>query len=99
MKGAPGYVALVLDEKTRQRLTSIAIFKTVRATHVTMAYRPAPDVYSKYVPLLGKFMDFEILGVYFDDCCQAAAIDGVPTENFSRVWKRPIARRNSVFLM
>jgi len=81
MKGAQGYVALVLDEETKAKLLSLVILPEVYCTHVTMAYRPKPEVYAKYQPLLGKDFDFEITGIRYDGIGQCARVTGVPTEN------------------
>lgn len=80
MKGAPGYVACVLDEETQRFLRGLSIFSVVRASHVTMAYRPTPDVYRRYSPMLGQEIEFDMTAVHMDENCQAVVVTGVPSE-------------------
>lgn len=80
MKGAPGLIGLVLDQETSQKLREICFFPNEHCKHVTMAYRPTPDIYAKYQPLIGQDIDFEIVECFFDTKGQAVTVSGVPSE-------------------
>jgi hypothetical protein len=81
MKGSPGYVALVLDWDTQIALRGLSLYPNEYSTHVTMAYRPTPEVYAKYQPLMGQVLEFEIPYCAIDGKAQAAAVLDVPSEN------------------
>ena len=81
MKGAPGLIAVVLDNETAEHLRNLAIHSNVFCKHVTMAYRPKPDVYSKYASLMGQEVEFDIVYEAFDSYGQTVAVKGVPSEN------------------
>jgi hypothetical protein len=80
MKGAPGLIGVKLDNATAEHLRKWAIYPNVFCGHVTMAYRPTPDVYAKYAPMLGKRIEFDITSMFQDDLGQAVAVHGVQSE-------------------
>jgi Fungal tRNA ligase phosphodiesterase domain len=80
-KGAPGYIACILSEEAITILNEIAIHPNCKATHVTLAFRPTPDVYEKYRDLIGKEISLRITDVVSDERGQAARVEGIPSEN------------------
>lgn len=79
-KGCPGLIGLVLDEAIATRLKGLTLHPNVKCHHITMAYRPDPDTYSKYAPLIGQRIEFDIDTLVQDDLGQAVTVSGVPSE-------------------
>lgn len=77
----PGYLAIVLDERTSALLRPCATHETVKAGHITMAYRPSRATYEQYQALLGQHVEFRITKLVSDECAQAVCVDGVLSEN------------------
>lgn len=81
MKGMPGLICVVLDEGTALTLRGFTARDNVKCQHVTMAYRPTPEVYAKYEELLGQTIEFELDTIVCDDKAQVVTVKGVPSEN------------------
>lgn len=80
MKGSPTLVAVVLSPETAAALRGLAVHPNVFCQHVTMAYRPTPDVYAKYASFIGHELEFDIVALALDANGQAVVVDGVPSE-------------------
>lgn len=81
MKGAPGLIAVVLDEDTKAALRDFVLHPHQYCEHVTMAYRPEPDTYNKYKDMMGQVIEFTIPAIFHDECGEAAVVEGVMSEN------------------
>jgi hypothetical protein len=77
----PGYVALVLDNPTQERLKAVAVHPHVHAHHVMIAFRPTKEVYHKYTQMIGRYLEFEVTSTVLDDKAQTFRVRGVPSEN------------------
>lgn len=85
MQGMPGYIAAVLDRQTAEALRRLARHPTVHCHHITMAFRPDHQTFSRYADMIGKSVEFEIVGVSHDDKGQAALVGGLMTEKVAHV--------------
>lgn len=81
MKGPPILVAAVLDQATSEMLRGLTLHENEYCHHVTMAYRPSPEVFAKYEHLIGRTIEFRIVNSFLDCNGQAATVNGVPSEN------------------
>src|SRR5262245_45895093 len=74
MKGAPGIIALVLDEETREQLKTLAVHRKVYCHHITLAYKPTPEVSAKYEKYIGKTIGVAFGRVFLDTRGQAIEV-------------------------
>ena len=82
------YWAVLLDEKNRDKLTSLVkpMHDNVYAEHITLAFRPSEDVDKAYQARLGEEVSFAVTAHYLDDGGQAVSVssadfkrqDGMP---------------------
>lgn len=76
-----GYIAVFLDNASKEKLKKMAIYPEVFADHLTLAYRPDTNTYEKYKKDLGKEIELKVGGIAKDNKCQALVIEGIESEN------------------
>ena len=76
-----GYIAAVLTPESQERLKKFALYPTIYAHHLTLAYRPSRTVWEKYQDLIGKKIVLHVTGLLIDSKAQAAIVTGCPSEN------------------
>lgn len=77
-----GYVAVVLDIESSQRLLALAIHPNHYAHHSTLFYHPEEETYEEHFgEYLGKRVTMQVTGIYqnsFGQCVSILEIDDVP---------------------
>lgn len=76
-----GYIAAVLSKNAARKLRAFAVHPVVHCHHITIAHQPSRSVFRKYAALIGKRVPFTATKLYQDECGQAVAVVGMPSEN------------------
>ena len=76
-----GYIAAVLDEAFAKDVRNWAQFSNVHGKHVTIAYNPSDEIFNKYAHRFGDRILVHVVQICNNEKCQAAVVQGVPTEN------------------
>ena len=90
--GKPVYICVVLDEPSQATLKEWAtghfgkLHPQVKCHHMTVVFKPAPEVVAQLAGKLGKNIPLEVSGVGGDNCVQAVKVaHPLPKELANRV--------------
>ncbi len=85
MKKKSGYLAVILDQESRQKLVAIAVHKTESdvekfSHHLTICFKPDAKTWNKFSDMLGKTVELVVVGIACDDKAQAVYIPATKSE-------------------
>jgi hypothetical protein len=84
----PIYTAIFLDEVSKETLlrTFPPIHPKVAGHHVTLVFKPGPDLVKAFEPYLERTVDFEVVGEASDDKGQAVKVT-IP-KPYDKLWEQ-----------
>jgi hypothetical protein len=76
-----GYVALVLDPLSVERIKALANHSNTHCNHVTMVFRPSPDQMGEFCSSLGRKITVRAVGLARDEQGEALLVEGIQSRN------------------